>query len=274
MLKTEENGNGLILSNETTTHGSQLISTPESRRHPTMYYTESSGVGRVLEETQKTHDAMNIGVVGLGAGTLAAYARPKDQIEFWDVDPNAILIANDFFRFVSDSPGRIHIAQDDGRKGLESSKSDYDLIVIDAFSGDAIPPHLLTREAMAVYFGRVEKRKGLVLIHATNRYNTIFPVIGATAASLGWSAINVETQIEHTTDTRDWDGVITQYVLLCRPEQVQEITEWLPTEEDEGRVKRTVALFSYRMRADTIVWTDDRHAALDALNLSRYLTGK
>ncbi|HTB81626.1 MAG TPA: fused MFS/spermidine synthase [Opitutaceae bacterium] len=271
-LRFEENG--LVLSNETTTHGSQITTDAVTRRRPTLYYSESTGVGRMIEELQKAHPSFRMSVVGLGAGTLAAYARPGDSIDFWDIDPKAIRIARDFFTYISDSRGQINIQQRDGRKGLEASHTDYDLIVIDAFTGDGIPAHLLTREALAAYFSRLDNRHGLLAIHATNRYSTLFPIIGATAHSLGWSALNVFTEISSTAETRDWDATNTQYILLCRPEQLARITAWLPAEEDDGRVKRTLTEYAPEPPGSTIVWTDERHAALDALDLRRYLFGQ
>ena len=233
-------------------------------------------MGRAIEEIQKTHPAVNIGAVGLGAGTLAAYARPSDTIDFWDIDPKAIRIARDFFTFVPDSRGKIHIQQSDGRKGLEASSTDYDLIVIDAFCGDAIPPHLLTREALATYFKRLEKRQGILVIHTSNRYSTLFPIVAATAHTMRWSTLNVFTEISQTTSDRDWDadGRVSQYLLLCRPTQVKLVASWLPAEEDNGRVKRTVTPYDPLPPGRAVVWTDDRHAALDALDLRRYLLGK
>lgn len=269
MLKYEENG--LILSSETTTHGTQLTASPEARLHPTLYYTENSGVGRVITRTKELHPSINIGVVGLGAGTLASYLRRTDAMVFWDIDPNAIKIARDFFTFLRDSAGDIRILEEDGRKGLQSSNEDYDLLVIDAFCGDAIPLHLLTKEALSIYFRRVERRKGVVVIHGTNRYNSVFPVIGATANELGWRVISVVTEFEHTTEAEDWDGVVNQYIIVSPPERTEEIVAWLPLSEDGGRVRRILTKYEPLPRGEAIIWTDDRHAAIDSLDLSRYL---
>ncbi len=272
MLKSEENG--IVLSNETTTHGSQITTSPEARRHPTLYFTESSAVGRLIEEAQKTRPAIAVGVVGLGAGTLAAYARPGDRFDFWDIDPKAMRIAHDFFTFVADSRGEVHIRQMDGRKGIEASRIDYDIIVIDAFTGDGIPAHLLTREALAAYFLRLEKRQGMLAIHASNRYSAIFPIVGATAHTLGWSALNVVTEISKSADTRDWDPVNTQYILVCRPNQLRPASDWLPAEEDGGRVRRSVTAYDPEPPGNAVIWTDDRHAAIESLNLAQFLLNR
>ncbi len=261
---------GMVLSNETITHGTQITNSPEARRHPTLYYTESSGLGCLINGIKNAHPSMNMAVIGLGAGTLAAYARAADRVDFWDIDPKAIRMARSFFTFVSDSPAQIHIDQADGRKGLEASSTDYDLIVVDAYTGDGIPAHLLTREALAVYFSRLDKRHGLVAIHTTNRYSNFFPVIAATARTLDWTALKVAT----TSEIRDWDCTDTQYVFLCRPYQLRQVIAWLPTEEEDGRVKRTLTQYDAAPPDDAIFWTDDRNAALDALDLRRYLAGR
>ena len=269
-LRYEEGG--LVLSNETTTHGSQLTADAASRRRPTLYYTESTGVGRVIEELQKARPAIAVGVVGLGAGTLATYARPADTMTFWDIDPKAIRIARDFFTFIPDSPGQIHLERRDGRKGLAASRADFDVIVIDAFTGDGIPPHLITREALAVYLARLESRDGILAIHVTNRYTNVVPIVGATAHMLGWSSLEVVTKINKTTPTRDWDFTETHYILVFRPTRLTQIVSWLPEQEDDGRVTRFLVAFEPRPPGETVVWTDDRHAEIDALNLVRYLT--
>ena len=272
MLKTDQNG--LILSSETTTHGTQLTATPAARRHPTLYYTESSGIGRLITETQKQKSAIKTAVVGLGAGTLAAYVRPSDAMDFWDIDPKAIDLARDYFTFINDSPGRIQLAETDGRKGLEKSTTDYDLIVIDALTGDAVPAHLLTREALAIYGQRLEKRHGVLAVHVSSRYQTLFPIIAATAHSLGLHCLRVATDIAHTTDTIDWDCTSSQYILVGHTEQIHQTLAWLPAEEEDGRVRRTVTVYDPLPPAQAVVWTDERNAALDAINLQNYLRGK
>jgi hypothetical protein len=165
----------------------------------------------------------------------------------------------------------------DGRKGLEASTDDYDVIVIDAFCGDAVPAHLLTREALAIYLRRLEKRQGILVIHSSNRYSNFFPIVGATAHTmLRWSTLSVLTEISSTTPTRDWDadGRGSQYLILCRPGQLNEVTSWLPEQEDNGRVKRTVIAYSPLPPGRATIWSDDRQATLDALDLKRYLVGK
>jgi hypothetical protein len=272
VLKFQENG--LVLSSETTTHGTQLTQSPEARRQPTLYYTESTGVGRVIEALKARELSLRVGVIGLGAGTLAAYSRETDAVDFWDINPQAIGIARDFFTFLDDSRGRVNIHLADGRRGLADATDDYDLIVIDAFSGDAIPPHLLTYEALATYFNRLRKRRGLLVVHITSRYHDFFPILAATAEAAGGAAFHIVTQITSTTEDRDWDATGTQYVVICQPGQKAEVASWFPLDEDDGRVSRVVVPYDPLPRGVTRIWTDERHADLDTFKLHRFLTGK
>ena len=272
VLKFQENG--LVLANETTTHGTQLTQSPEARRQPTLYYSESTGVGRVFEALKAREASLRVGVIGLGAGTLAAYARPTDTVDFWDIDPQAIGIARDFFTFLDDCRGQVTTHCADGRRGLAASADDYDLLVIDAFSGDAIPPHLLTFEALSTYFQRLQKRRGLLVVHVTSRYHDFFPILAATARAAGAAAFEVVTQIASTTENRDWDATGTQYVVICPPDQLVEVNAWFPADEDNGRVSRRILPYKPQPRGITRIWTDEQHADLDTFKLHRFLTGK
>jgi len=269
MVKTD--ARSVVLSSDTTTHGSQLTTDAAARRRPTLYYNESSGVGRTIERLQATRPAMKVGVIGLGAGTLAAYARTGDIYDFWDIDPKILRVARASFTFVAESAGRVNLIERDGRKALEESKSDYDLIVIDAFTGDGVPSHLLTTEALTLYFRRLANRDGLLLVHASTRYSRLFPVVEATARSLGRTAIDVSTDISDSLTDRDWDPTHTEYIVICRPEQAKDIAAWYPPEEDKGRVKRLVRTVDSPLFNPQLIWSDDRNAALDTLDLGQFL---
>ena len=216
--------------------------------------------------------ATNDGRAGLrGAGTLAAYARKTDAIDFWDIDPKSIRVARENFTYVAESPGKIDLILRDGRKALEESKADYDLIVVDAFTGDGIPSHLLTREAMTVYFKRLEKRGGLLVVQASNRYSRLFPVVEATARTLGRSSLLVYTEILDSTDTRDWDPTRTEWIVIGDLQTMRTIPAWFPLEEDPKRIKRTLTTVNAPLIQQRLIWTDDRNAAIDAFGLNRFL---
>jgi len=267
--------NGVILSNETTTHGSQVTKTPEGRRHPTMYYSESSAVGVVIEKLKQRSSSINIGVIGLGAGTIAAYARASDSVTFWDVDPKAIYLAKKYFTYLSDCPGNVKIIRADGRLGIKASSTDFDVIVVDAFCGDSIPQHLMTKEALAVYQSRLAARHGVLLVHASNRYSLLFPTLSSTAHNLNCTAINVITEITDATPEKDYDHSTTQYIAVTKNSDAPEVVHWFALVEDQGRVKRKVEITPANI--DVIgtapVWTDDSSATLDVLELGRYLRG-
>lgn len=269
MIKTDERS--VVLSSDTTTHGSQLTADLAARRRPTLYFTESTGIGRVIETLQANRPGINVGVIGLGAGTLAAYARKSDAIDFWDIDPKSIRVARENFTFVAESPGKIDLILRDGRKALEETKTDYDLIVVDAFTGDGIPSHLLTREAMAVYFKRLEKRGGLLVVQASNRYSRLFPVVEATARTLGRSSLLVYTEILDSTETRDWDPTRTEWIVIGDLQTMRTAPDWFPLEEDPKRIKRTLTTVNTPLIQQRLIWTDDRNAAIDAFGLSRFL---
>ncbi len=271
MIKTD--ARSVVLSSDTTLHGTQLTSDAAARHRPTRYYTESTGVGRTLEKLQAGRPRMNVGVIGLGAGTLAAYARTDDTYDFWDVDPKALRVARENFSFVAESAGHVNLAEADGRKALEDSKTDYDLLVVDAFTGGGVPSHLLTHEALALYLRRLAARDGLLVVHTPSRYFRFFPVVEATARTLGHSAINVTTDISDATADRDWDPTHTEYVIVCRAEQLKAISDWFPAEEDKGRVKHQLDIIQAPLINAQLLWSDERNAAIDTINVGQFLFG-
>ena len=271
----ETSRRSVVLSSETTKVASQLTMDAASRRRPTLYFTEGSGLGRVLERFQAARAAINLGVVGSNGGTLAAYGRAGDRCDIWDTDPKSIRVARENFKFVSEAAVRVNLSLQDGRRALEDSKLDYDLLVIDALARDGFPPHLLTAEAMNVYLRRLAARNGLLVIHASSRYSRLYPMIEATARSLGLSAIDVKTDIK--TDViepgkeRDWDPTSTEYIVIGKPEQTKDIPTWFTDEEDKGRVRHLVTTGDSPLANAQLVWTDDRSAAIETLDLGRFL---
>lgn len=256
----------ITLSHETTIHGVQLIESPAARRRPTLYYTESTPIGIAISELQLARETVEIGVIGLGAGTVATYAREGDGMVFWDIDPKVFEVANEAFTFLRDSEGDITLVQADGRQGLAAWRGQFDLILVDAFSGDSVPPHLLTEQALALYFDRLVPEGGLVLIHASNRYADLFPVIAAGARRLGYEALSVTTDILHATAERDAVPSSTTYILLHRPDWADRVEDWFPFVEDhDNRVLRR--LRRLHPEDEPPRWTDDRHSILDVLRI-------
>jgi spermidine synthase len=130
-------------------------------------------------------------VIGLGAGALAVYGREQDSMVFYELDPQVVDIAWQEFTFLADMPGEVEVVVGDGRLALEREASrGYDVLAIDAFSGDSIPMHLITREAMAAYIKHL-KPDGAIVFQATNRYIDIIPVVERLAAEHGMTAVHV-----------------------------------------------------------------------------------
>jgi hypothetical protein len=184
------------LMNGTIDHGLQFLA-PARRREPTTYYGRKSGVGVALEAAGRER-ALRVGVIGLGAGTLATYGRPGDSYTFYEINPLVVEIAGREFTFLRDSRASIRIVAGDGRLSLESqSPQAFDVLVIDAFSGDSIPVHLLTREAFELYFRHL-KPDGVVAVHISNQYLDLAPVVAGAAGSRGNEAVIVNREIDNS----------------------------------------------------------------------------
>jgi SAM-dependent methyltransferase len=171
-----------------TIHGTQWQADTR-RRQPTTYYCETSGVGRALE-LLPTDRGRRIGVVGLGAGTLVTYGRPGDVFRVYEINPLVIRLAETEFTFLRESAAEVAVLLGDARRRLEGEPPQaFDLLAVDAFSGDSIPAHLLTQEALALY-ARHLAPAGILAIHVSNRYVNFDPVLAAGARGLGRPAID------------------------------------------------------------------------------------
>ena len=149
-------------------HGMQFVA-PAKRRFPTAYYGPESGVGKTLSYFRDRHD-LRVGAVGLGAGTVAAHARTDQYFRFYEINPEMLRLARTRFTYLGDCRGRYDVILGDARLSLERETSQhFDVLVLDAFSGDAIPVHLLTQEACAVYLRHLVP-EGVLCVHITNTY--------------------------------------------------------------------------------------------------------
>lgn len=161
------------------------------RHVPTTYYARESGIGLTWQALQ-TSGPLSVGVVGLGAGTLASYGRGGDKLHFYEINPLMESIAKLQFTYLSDSPAHVDIALGDARITMsQEAPQNFDILVIDAFSGDAIPVHLLTREAFALYWRHL-KPNGVLAVHVSNRYMNLPPVVELAAERTKKSAWLVE----------------------------------------------------------------------------------
>ncbi|OSZ74520.1 fused MFS/spermidine synthase [Hydrogenophaga sp. IBVHS1] len=191
----DEDGLGPVRSmvHGSITHGEQYLSHP---RHATAYYCERTGIGRALQSLP-TDRPRQIGVVGLGAGTLAVYGRAGDEMRMYEINDQVLDLARKHFSYLADSAATIVPVLGDGRLMLErESPQAFDLLAMDAFSGDSIPTHLLTLEAFEAY-QRHMLPDGLLAVHITNTYLDLRPVMASAAQHLGKVAVLLELSAGH-----------------------------------------------------------------------------
>jgi len=179
VLHVRDSGEGTdemrTLSHGTIIHGKQFLF-PERRDWPTTYYGRESGVGLAILSAE-SRGPVRVGVVGLGAGTLAVYGRRGDVFRFYDINPKVLELARTEFTFLEDSRAKIEVALGDARLSLEREPGEgFDVLALDAFSSDAIPVHLLTVEAFGLYLRHL-KPDGVLAVHISNRYLDLAPVV-------------------------------------------------------------------------------------------------
>jgi hypothetical protein len=179
------------LMHGTTLHGAQSLDPAHARQMMT-YYVPGSGVGRALAAAPALFGpAARIGVVGLGAGTLACYARPAQRWTFFEIDPVVVATARRDFTYLSTCTPTARMVTGDARLTLQSeTRGGFDLLAVDAFSSDSIPLHLMTLEALSIY-GDALASDGLLLIHISNRFLDLEPVLARLAQAGGWQAVRL-----------------------------------------------------------------------------------
>jgi SAM-dependent methyltransferase len=191
-------------------HGGQLLD-PDMRFRPSSYFGPTSGYGRLFASLPDR--PRKVGVIGLGAGSMIAYAREGDTFRFYEINPQVLDLAQREFTFLADSPATIQVVLGDGRLSLEREPSQrFDLLAMDAFSGDSIPMHLLTREAMAIYMRHL-KPGGVLAFQATNRFIDIGPVVASLATEHGLTAVLI-SDTPQSTDGADYWTSPTDQILV------------------------------------------------------------
>ena len=254
VLRVIEHGRGnpssayYELAHGGTKHGLQPLD-PKLARLPTTYYGLTSGVGLALS-CHHTDRPRRVGLVGLGVGTLATYGRKGDVYDFYEIDPAVRDLATHFFRYLSDSPAEIHLIPGDARLALEQrDPQQYDVLVLDAFSSDAIPIHLLTAEAFEVYHRHLAP-DGIIAVHVSNNYFNLRPIMAGHAKRLGWSVVGVADR----TGDPELFTTASLWILLS-PHAASLAAGAL------GRVERTNL-------GQPIDWTDSRHSLFEILGNS------
>jgi spermidine synthase len=252
--------NRYTLISGTTMHGSQLRH-PNGRGLPTNYFGEATGLGFALRSRAPGRET-RVGVIGLGIGTVAAYGRAGDLFRFYEIDPTVVELATDgkFFSFLSASPANIEIAIGDGRLSLEAELSDdheppWDVLIVDAFSSDAIPVHLLTVEAFRIYRNRLSDA-GLIVLHLSNNHLDLAPVALRMASEVGLHAIELRNVAmrELLSSPSIW------VVASPSQERIDGLTRFVATERKRRNypTESIVALQPdpNRLR-ETALWSDD-----------------
>ncbi|MCA1899870.1 MAG: fused MFS/spermidine synthase [Chloroflexi bacterium] len=191
-------GDGYLMIHGMTVHGIQYLS-PELRDEPTTHFTRESGAGLLLSNHPQRGHGMKVGVLGLGIGTLAAYAEASDIYRFYEINPIVVEYAEGrggYFSFLSDCKGEVAVITDDARLALErelarGEPQNFDVLILDTFSSDSIPTHLITREAFAIYLQHL-KPDGVLAAHISNRHINLLPVLWGLSQEYGLSIVVVD----------------------------------------------------------------------------------
>jgi len=207
------------LTNGNVEHGTQIFGTDAQRHTPTSYYAEDSGVGLAIRFCCDNRPR-KIGVIGLGAGTIAAYGKRGDQIQFYDINPAVEPIARNVFTYIRDSGAQVSIVTGDARTSLATEPPQgFDVLVVDAFSGDAIPLHLLTTQALALYRQHLAPG-GIIAFHISNRHVDLEAPIWLLARSAGMKAVTISSasKDERGEFSATWMLLSDDAGFLARPE--------------------------------------------------------
>lgn len=254
-IRTSETEQFRLLYHGNTLHGQQdlIHRDSEGRHEPLTYYHSAGPIGNVFSDRSKTRPGQRVGVVGLGTGSLAYYARPGEDWTFYELDPAIVRVAEDpkYFSFISECrAGKRQMIVGDARLRLrEAAPKHYDLLVLDAFSSDAIPMHLITKEALQLYVDKLTDN-GIIAFHVSNRYLMLQPFLAKLAESTSPKLIG-----------RYWDDtgadprtgkLESQWVIMAR------------SEDDLGALGRDLRWEKLRPKPDTPLWTDDFSNLLSA----------
>ena len=199
-------------------HGAQWT-IPGQELQPLTYFGERSGIGRALR-IFRAGESRTIGVIGLGAGTLAVYGTARDHMRFFEIDPAVIYCAEAFFTFLRQSPAEISTVLGDARRQLSRERDgSFDILIVDAFSGDAIPVHLITMEALALYFSKL-KTDGLLLFHISSFHFDLRPVLYSIAARMNLHALHLvqKHQLQPGEESNYWMLLSTDAAFLHHAE--------------------------------------------------------
>lgn len=223
-------------------HGEQYQA-PWAKKFATTYYTAHSGVGRVIDLKENESLAIRVGMIGLGVGTIATYGRPDDVFRFYEIDPQVQVIARKYFSFLADSEAKIDVVLGDARLSIEREQpQNYDVLAVDAFSGDSIPAHLITREAVQLFRKHLAPG-GILAYHVSNRYLDLPPVLANIAEGEKMATL----QIDDYKDGTDGNPIKNPSVWVLLADKAETLAPL------EGAGKAPVQKPEWR------IWSDDYH---------------
>jgi len=233
-----------VLVHGSTTHGMQSCD-PQRRREPLTYYHRTGPLGQIFDALGQLRPIRRVGAIGLGTGSIAAYGQPGQELTFYEIDPAILRIAENprWFTYLDDSLAEVRVILGDARLTLASAPPQtYDLLVLDAFSSDSIPMHLVTREAVGLYLQKLAP-EGLLALHISNRYLELAPILGRLAHQAG---LVCRVQLDRPTDEEKFEGKLSSHwAVMARREsdlgRILEDSRWEPADVPPG----------------TPLWTDD-----------------
>jgi hypothetical protein len=231
-------------------HGFQFLDA-DKKNWPTSYYGHESGVGLAVDrhprrQAEQPEDrALRIGVVGLGVGTMASYGRKGDTVRFYEINPEVIRLSDKYFSFLKDTPATVEVMLGDARITLERELAEgkpnkFDVLVIDAFSSDSIPMHLLTKESVDLFLAHLNP-DGMLCIHISNRFLDLESVVLGIAQELGWPCVLIDTQSDASRGLHasTWVILTQNYAFL------------------NDQVVRKSSGSSFPNQGEPVLWTDD-----------------
>lgn len=239
-------GTTRTLYHGTIQHGVQFYANG-MRTQPLSYYAPSSGLGLALRLCCRGR-TKRVGIVGLGAGTIAAYGQPGDTFRFFEIDPLVERIARELFTYLRDTPARTDVVLGDARFSINRDNSGpYDVLALDAFSGDAVPIHLLTQQALALYRKHLAP-DGILAFHISSQYLDLEPVLARAAQQTGMHAVTVHSAGDENQGifNADWVLLTNDEAFLAQPEVAR-------------------AVQPAQMRNNVNLWTDDYSSILPIL---------
>ncbi len=254
-------GHYRILIHGSTIHGAQSLD-PAERREPLTYYHRGGPLGQVFEVFSGPRAKQELAVVGLGTGTIACYGQAGQHFTFYEIDPDIEKIARDprYFTFLSDCPAKVQVILGDARLSLKDAPdSCYDMIILDAFSSDAIPLHLVTREAISLYLAKL-KPGGIMVFHISNRYLDLKPVLGNLARDAGLVSLS-RADLKQGEEELEKKRLASSWVVMAR------------TQADLRGLARDQRWHTVPVRPGEALWTDDFSNILSVFNWKSFNLG-